>query len=206
MPTKFTVDGGTEAEYYTPEEVTAREEAAAKAAEEKFKPITDELGKTKDELAQERKFRAEQAQNFKRLRDMTPEEKKDLTPADIESRRIAEENADELKRLKEERDTETKTRAEKLKENAIKHWSGTDADLKKKLEENWDLINLKSTDEETAAQRAEMAMNMTGLRKNNPLRQNWNGEASKKGIEDNFKDSERGKSADKLIGDIKFNN
>lgn len=209
MPQKFAVDGGAESEFYTPEEVTAREtaarEQAQKEAEEKFKPIVDENTKTKEELAQERKFRAEQAINFKKLRDMTPEEKKELSPADIESRRIAEQNAEELQRIKEERETETKTRAQKLKENAIKHWAGEDADLKKKLEDNWEIINIKATDEDTAAQRAEMAMNMTGMRKNNPLRQAWNGDAPKKGIEDNFKETERGKAADKLIGDIKFN-
>lgn len=203
MPQKITVEGN-EMEVYTSEELTAREQAAAAAIEEKYKPVVEENTKTKGELAQERKFRAEQAINFKKLRDMTPEEKKDLSPTDIENRRIAEQTADELTQLKKEKEDDAKIHSEKLKTNAIKRWAGEDADLKKKLEDNWEIINLKATDEDTAAQRAEMAMNMTGLRKNNPLRQSWSGDAPKKGIEDNFKETERGKAADKLIGEIKF--
>lgn len=206
MPQVIQKDDGTEMEVYTADEYTAVKtagETAAKTAKDEADVARKEAETAKAEATRIARLHADQANNFKRYKDMTEEEKAKLTSNEVEARKIAEAAEDRARALEDSYNKDKEVAVTALKMKALAKYSAGDDELKKKLEENWDLINIKGTDEDTINRRAEMAFNMTGTKRNNPLRQSWSGDAPNKGGE-KFGDTERAKTVDKLIGEIKF--
>lgn len=183
---------GKEIEVFTPEEVEAQKQEALKSVQE-------ELDKTKRVIS-------EKNENFKRYKDMTEQEKEMYSAGELEARRLAEAAEARAQALEEQYNKDKKAVFDKAKEGRIARYAGGDEALKKEIEANFELINLEGADEETAKRRVDLAFNMTGKGKINPLTQDYGrGEAPKqKDTTEKFAESDKGKEGMKQIGEIKF--
>lgn len=202
MPFKIQPDdGGEEKEVYGADEFQAvqKEAAEAKAQAEAMRTQADEARKAAEDA---KRVAAEQTQNFKKLRDMTEEEKSKLTADQISVKAQAEAAEARAQALEERWNNETKSRVEKAKEKSLAAFHRGDAELKKKLEENYELVKLEGTDEDTIARRAELAYNMlgTGKPRINPLTQSFSGEAPNALTDEDFSKTERGQAALREMG------
>jgi len=126
---KFTDDEGKEQEIemeYTPEQI---EELKTKAEESTTK-IAD-LSKSIEEKEVEMEKLREKDNNFGKFRQKTEEEKKEFEEGLKGDMKAVYE---EVKDLREERDTEKKKRFDSAKENILKQLAGDNDDLKKSIE------------------------------------------------------------------------
>ena len=183
--------------------------SAAEVEAEKTKIAEEYAAKEanlKAEIEKSQKVLAEKTENFRRLNDMTEKEKEGFTAKEIEIRRMAEQAEDRAKALETQYQNDTKARADLAKEKAIAKFAGDSADIKQKLADSWDLINLSGTDEATIEKKASLVFNMVtgGSHTPNPLTQEFSGEApavrAAKAAEDEFLKSEKGQSALKAMG------
>lgn len=120
------------------------------------------------ELETARKFQAEQAQNFKRLRDMTDDEKSKLSASEIESRTRAEKLEADIESLKGSIDSDKQKAFNDAKEAALKKFSGGDKALREKIEQNMGVLTIADPTElvRSAAAIAGVVVNNGGV---NPL-------------------------------------
>jgi hypothetical protein len=200
---KIENDEGKEIEVFTAEEVAAREKAAGEAV---GKTEGEKNAALQAELEKARRVLSEKTDNFKKLHEMTEEEKSKMSAAQIESAKRMEAAETRASALEEEIKKDKTTRSDKAREKALARYSGTDEKVKEKLVENYKLINLPEGDEDEINRKVEAAWNMMGVGKPkvNPLNQSWQGDAPNKGSSENFAESERGKAALKNMGELKF--
>lgn len=198
MPITKVNDAGVEETFYTPAELAAREAELTAQFTEKEKTYQTEIEK-KDKVL------AEKTENFKKLRDMTEQEKSQLTAQQIVDRKIAEEAMDRAKAVEDLYKSDTEARANSKKTALIEKLSGGNAELKQKLTDSWDVINIPGTDDASIEARATGVFNYVtgGVHAPNPLTQGFSGEApsviaAKK--EDEFINSEKGKAALSAMG------
>ncbi len=189
---------GVEETFYSPAELEAAKKADADAFAERETNY-------KTEIEKRDKVLAEKTENFKRLRDMTEQEKEKLTAAEIEARKIAEAAEDRAKAVEDLYKTDTEKRADAAKRSTIAKLSGGNAEIAKKMEDSWAIINMPGTDDETIAARGAAVFNMVtgGTHNPNPLTQPFGGEspaqiAAKK--DEEFYKSEKGQAALKAMG------
>lgn len=188
---------GEEVEVFTQEELEAQKIEAQKA-------IQDELTSIKGEYDKLQRIHAEQATNFKRLRDMTEEEKAKLSAEQIELRKMAEKAMEENEALKGSLENERKTALEQKKESLIKGIVGDDAELRTKLESEFGALSETLSLED----RVKKAAVLVGVNPNpvNPLYMGMNGEAPKskdpKDEKEEFLTSERAKQAMEYMNKI----
>jgi hypothetical protein len=198
MPITKLNDAGIEETFYTPAELEEAKQAEAAAFAEREKTLQAELDK-------ERRVSAEKTENFKKLRDMTEAEKSQMTAQQIADRKIAEEAMDRAKAVEDLYKSDTEARANSKKSALIDKLSGGNAELKQKLTDSWDVINIPGTDDASIEARATGVFNYVtgGVHAPNPLTQGFSGEApsavaAKK--EDEFINSEKGKAALSAMG------
>lgn len=162
-------DPDKEIEVFTPEEMAAKE-AEIKAKE-------DALAAASADLEKERRVSAEKSDNIKRLRDMTEEEKSKMTQEQINAQKLAEQAADEAKQAREELAKERADKETAQKEVLISRFAGQDPELRKKLEDNFNIID--SGKEPDMGKRMAAAAAMSGIQVNpqNPLTQEFFGSA-----------------------------
>jgi uncharacterized protein YukE len=206
MPITITTDEGKEMEVFTPEEVEQQKAEATRLAEEakqSAESIKAEAEATKAEVERLKTVIADKNENFKRYKDMTEEEKAKFSSEQIETLKRIDETESKYSQLKEEYDNDKKSRIESFKSRTITEMALGNDDLIKKIEENFNLINLEGSTEEVIKKKVELAYNMLGEEKpkNNPLRQSWNGESPKMD-KDDFDNSEKAKQIDSAIGEI----
>lgn len=190
---------GQEMEVFTPEEV------AAKAAEIETAKNVEIEAKNK-EIETLKRVSAEKTDNFKKLNEMTEEERGKMTAAQIEDRKRIETAESEVRRMKEERDADTQMRIKNDTEAALSKFHGGDEKLKEALEKNFKIINLEGNDTATIQERARMAAAMEAGKtgRANPLMAPMNGSAPTirdKGRTEKFLESDKGKAALKMMGE-----
>lgn len=158
-----------EIEAYTTEEVEQQKQAAIASAQGEWETKHKTL---EEELAKERKFRAEQTQNFKLLRDMTEEEKAKLTAEQIESRKIAEQATQEVQSLRASIDAERKANEDAKRESLIESFTGGNAELRAKLEAELPNVAIEDVEKKMIA-----AAKLAGLygERSNPIRSGIHG-------------------------------
>lgn len=188
---------------YTQEDIEAQKaEAIAnvqKEWEEKHKL-------TEEELAKERKFRAEQATNFKLLKNMTEEEKAKLTAEQIEARKIAEQALEENKTLKDRWEAKEKQDAETKKESVIQSIVGNNKELRAKLEAEFANVAIEDVEQKVIA--AAKLAGLYGAQNGNPLRSPMGGGSPPSNFtrkDDDkaaFFESEKGKAAMDIISKL----
>lgn len=186
---KVEIDG-VEQEVFTAEEMAAKEKEAedARAESAKHKRVADE-----------------QTQNFKRFHDMTEEEKQGFSEKELQLKIQLDKEATAREALEKDiKDRHDKEFAS-LKEKTLASWHRGDAELQKKLEENWLLVNVEGTDENAVTTRARLAARMSGINtdKPNPIVQHFSGDApalSEKNRKETFLGSDRAKAAMRRIG------
>lgn len=188
-------DPDKEIEVFTPDEVAAKDAAMA----EKETALATANG----ELEKERRVSAEKSDNIKRLRDMSDEEKSKLSQEQIEQRKIAEKALDEAESAKAELKKEREEKENLKKENFLERFSGGNADLRKKLEENFNIID--SGKEPDLEKRMGAAAAMAGINMNpkNPLTQEIFGQApteKQKSEKDDFLKGDKAAAAFKAMG------
>jgi len=199
MPFKVEVEG-KEVEGFYPEEVEARVQEAIKPHMTAAETAKADAEAARAEAEKYKRVSMEKTENFKRYKDMTEEEKGKLTAEQTEA--IKRADAAEAKAAEAEaKVTEFTTKSlESLKNKIIREKSGGDADLQKKLEENWNLINLEGNDEETFQKRGDLAFNMLGLAKpkTSPFNRMGLGDAPPvKG--EKFTETDKGKAAEAVL-------
>lgn len=164
---------GEEIEVYTPDEIAEKEQliatkeeelAAALAEAEKYKAVS-----------------AEKTENFKKLNELTQEEREALTANQIAEMKRNEALEAEIEALKTQISGKEQQELEYNKAQELKKYYGTDEELKAKLEENWELVNITGVDIESIQRRAQLAAAMTGVTEStsNPLHTSLNGSAPK---------------------------
>ena len=187
-------DPTKEIEVYTQAELTERE--TAKDAE---------IQAAKAEAEQLRKVTNEKTENFRKLHEMSAEEKAGLSAEKIEAMKRAEAAEAKVTALEERYNTDTQRRIETDKETALARFHGGNAELKKVLEENYAMINMEGTDTETIQKRAQAAVNMYNgaIRGQNPLTASYSGGSPVHKEQTNsqeFQQSEKFKAARRAMG------
>lgn len=188
-------DTGEENEYYTADEIQAAE--AAKTAAE---TAAAESNAKYENL---NKLHSSQAENFKRYKDMSEDEKSALSAEKTETlKRIeaAEDIANKANAKLAEKET---AEAETKKNSLVSKYTGNDKDLAAKFTEKYDGLESIADPE----QRAVAAAALAGIGVNvqvNPLHQRYNGEgpqASKAKTErDEFLASDKGQAGLAAMG------
>lgn len=188
MTIKHIDEDGNEIIAYTQEEVDARAAEAAKAKEDELVPEIEKL----------KKVSAEKTEHFKKLNEMTEEERQAHSVNEINILKRNEMLEGELATIKEtltQKETREKNEA---KENAFTGICGEDADLRKSIEDNYAVLaGMPETTPSEIKARAEKAATLAGITvdKVNPLYVNIHGEAPthKEGKE--FVETDKGKDA-----------
>ncbi len=147
MPIKvLDPETGVETEVYTAEEVASQKAAIQAAADAKIAENEAHL-----------KTKLNEFQQGKTATELEKEAEKNKNAAEIaEAKRIATEAATTVA-------ASEARRLEGLKKMAISSVVGQDAELTKKLEDAWGMINMDTKDEADFLKKAEMAANMAGL-------------------------------------------
>lgn len=188
-------DPTKEIELYTRAELTERE--AAKDVE---------IATAKAEADALRKVSSEKTENFKKLNELTAEEKGALSAEKIEAMARAEAAEAKLAGLEEKYNTDTQNRIKTDKETALAKFHGGNTDLKKVLEDNYELINITGTDTESINQRAQKAVEMYNgsVGRQSPLTASYSGGApvhKDATRTEDFLKSDKAKSALKAMGE-----
>lgn len=197
MPVKTTLEDGTEYDAPTAEEIAAKdtEIATAKADAETARA----------EATEARRVAAEQTQNFKKVNEMSAEDKARFTAEQLEIIKRAESAEAKAVALETQINTDTTKRIDNDKANALAKYHGGNTELKKKLEENYAIINIEGTDTETINKRAKLAADMIkgDMGFSNPLFAHMNGGSPRSKDHtrtEEFLKSEKGQKAAKLMG------
>jgi len=187
---------GEEIEVFTKEEV---DEKTSTLAEKEA-----EIEKLQKEYEALQKVSAEKTENFKKLNEMTAEEREAMSANQIEIFKRNEKLEDEINLLKSKVDTKSQQEIAEKKNALLSQFAGEDEELKKKLEESWDLLNIDGVDNETLARKAELSASMVGITRSdkNPLRTPMYGEAPqlKQTTQSQAKVDEAEKIADRALG------
>lgn len=189
---------GQEIEVFTSEEMASH-------VTEKLTPLQEEAKKAREEADNYKRVAAEQTQNFKKLNEMSADEKAQLTASQIEAIKRAEKAEADIAEIKNQSAEETKKRVAKDTEDALFKYHGGDAKLKEEIEKMFKLVAMPGDDTATIQERARLASSMyngsTG--RANPLTQPMNGgspahiEKSKK---EEFFASDKAKEAERRMG------
>lgn len=195
MPITIQNDEGQDMEVYTADELQAQKVAAA---EEAVKPITEEYTKLQ-------KIHADQAQNFKLLKNMTEEEKNKLSVSEIEQRKIAEKALEDNAALTARLDEKEKSEADQKREAAIRAYTGDDKDMRAKVEAHLEHLTIPDIAERVAAAATLAGIKVESI---NPLNQPMSGQPPMQRKEDEatqkdeFFKSEKGKAAQAMIDQL----
>lgn len=146
---------GQEIEVFTPAEIEARD-----------KVKDDELAQAREDAEKYKILSDEKTQNFKRLNEMTVEEKAALSADKIAAIQRAEAAEDRVKALEEAHSTDTQNRIKTDTEKALEKYHGGNEKLKEALEANFKMINIEGTDTASIEERARLAASME-MGKNN---------------------------------------
>ena len=170
MPMIVTDSNGNDIEVFTPEELASKEAEIKKSLEETI----EQERLAKEEL--ERKM-SEQAFNFKKLRDMTEEQKKSYSAKEIELLSQVETTQNELEEFKRKTEEREMARINSTTENFIKSITGGNDELSQKIRENMNMLNIQVTTEDDIYLKVEKAAAMAGIVKQNPLTAHYGGSA-----------------------------
>lgn len=150
MSTKITDDQGNEFEVYTAEELKAQADAAVAAREAVLKTEHDKVLADKDAHV------AQKLAEFQQANKGVDAEKDAVKLLAEDAKRIAEEAKTSIAKAEGEALT--------VKKNYwIRSIVGDDPELTKKIQDNYDLINLPATNDKEISERVQRAVNMAGI-------------------------------------------
>lgn len=178
-------------------DVFTAEEMAAKNAE---------LDTTKEEVEKYKRVSAEKTEHFKKLNDLTEEEKKQFTARDLENMARNEANEKKIQDLTDQISGDAQKRLDRDTAAALAKYHGGDEKLKAALEANFNMINMEGNDTATIEERARLAASME-IGKNNeshaPLTAAMRGGGSpapRNNGDKPFTDTDKGKAAMSQMG------
>lgn len=193
MPVNIKGDDGEEKTLYTPEE---------------YQDLERQKGEFETKAQELERLNAEKTQNFKKLNDMTEAERAKFSAKEIENMKRMEATETELATTKERLAEKEQNEITSKRSAAFARFAGSDAELLKKIQENYDLLEkLDETNPETFKTRVEKAAQMSGITTQgfNPINSYWEGAAPSqqkpKDSKEEFMKSERAKDALKAMGD-----
>ncbi len=143
---KIKDENGVEIEVLTPAEAEAQNKIALDKAQAEF----DAKMKEKDEHVEKKLKEFETGKTAQELKDIETNRKIE------EAKKIAEDAGKTIVEAEARR-------VSSLKNNAITRFVGEDAELKKKFEENWALVNIETKDDADFLKKAEIVAKMTGI-------------------------------------------
>lgn len=162
MPIKVVQDDGTEVEAYTADEVTARETAKAEEAKAAVrKQVEDEFGAKLSEKDQEietqRRLIQSKGKSIDDLKKIAEDKEQKFSETE---RTLAQLQLDAQQRI-EQAEGEKKASLDRKRAALISEVSGGNKEIEKKLTDNYALINLAETDEDSIKARLQSAMKLT---------------------------------------------
>ncbi len=190
MPITQVIDG-EEVTLYSPEEV---------------EQINAEKSAVEAENAELKRLNKEKTDNFRKLNQMTEEEKAQFTDKELENRRIIEQLQEENEKLKTNLTEKEKNAIESDRANVIKKYVGDNEDLKAKFLEQYQFVNIAEDSKENIEKRAELTAKLAGIEipeSFDPTQAYWNGDAPRPLAGDNpqaFLESDRAKQALDAMG------
>lgn len=146
---------GEEVEVYTKDEFDTQNTALKEAGEA--------LTASQEALEKAGKVSAQKTENFKRLNEMTEDERAALKANEVSLFKQNEMLEDKLNTMESKLDEDAKTSLQGKKDALLKKYHNGDEDSKKLLEQNWDLVSLEGVDNDTLAKRAELAASMSKI-------------------------------------------
>lgn len=198
MPQIITQADGTELEVYTKEEVTETQ---------------NKIGILEAEMENLRKTNGEISVNFKRYRDMNDEEKSMLSESEKQANIQMGILQDQVNEMKKQAEADKALRLTNLKEAVLNKFCQGDKEMREKMTQGWDLVNIDVVDERTAFERGRIAFAASGGilsdSQKNPLFMDLSGDAptkvpgpkeTRKEKAEEFITSERGKAAQAAMG------
>lgn len=165
-----------------------------------------ELAASKSEIEKLQRVSAEKTENFKKLNEMTEEERAAFSAKEIENMKRVEAAEAKAAALEATMNQSTQERIKSDTDAALFKYHGGDEKLKAALEANFKVINLEGTDTATLNERARLSAAMeagkTGNR--NPLYAPMSGGSPRvveKSKTEEFMKSEKAAEALKRMGD-----
>lgn len=192
MPITHVIDG-EEVTLYTPEEMEA---------------ANAEKARLEAEYAELQKVSREKTDNFKKLNQMTEQEKEQFTARELENRAMIEKLMEENEQLKTNLTEKEKNEIETNRNKVISEIVGNNEELKTKFLEKYSIVNIEEKDIDSMRMRAVAAAKLAGIEMPdhgfNPTQQMWNGDAPRplKGDTQSFLQSDRAKAALEAMGDV----
>lgn len=193
----------------TDEEIEALK-ADPDALVNKLKETTGALQKTnaeKEEIAKKltesEKNREFQAQNFKKFRDMTAEEKELLSEKEKELLIRQEKLEEEREKDKQEREKWQTDQIKKIENRFVKQLSGGDEKVAEKILFHYNRLSDKADDEETIEQKMNDAYRLLGDDRPDPLRRAISGRGSAPDVKaksSDFSETDEGKGLGGALG------
>lgn len=168
MPITHKLDDGTETTLYTQEELAEKDQAIASRDAE-----LEDLRKQKEKLEI---VTREKTENIRKLRDMTEQEKEQMSQAELENRKYIEKLEQELESERSNRTEREKKETERLRNSVIAGYVGEDIELKKKFLDEYNIIAIEETDIDSIkarAFRAAKALDISPGSNYNPVNAYW---------------------------------
>lgn len=187
---------GTEEELYTPDEYKALQD-------EKDALATEKTALEERALKAER-VSAEKTENFKKLNEMTDEEKSKFTAAQLEDRKRIEAVEARNAELESKLTDKEKGEIESAKTKGFNK-AGDNVELKTKLQANYDMLGLPEDTPANVELRMQKAWEITAATSgSNPINDVWDGAAPQmkkdKDEKEKFIESDKGKAALDAMG------
>lgn len=198
MTVKFTdPESGEEKEYYTADELAAKDTEVASAA-----AAAAEANRKYDDL---QKIHASQAENFKSYKNMTEEEKSQLSAEKTEMLKRIDEAASAAEAANAKLALKEEAEANAQKSALVQKYTGGDKDLAAKFEEKFETLSGVADMGERAQAAAVLAGIGTQSQQFNPLNQQFNGESPQlrksNGEKQEFFESDKGKAGLEMMKD-----
>lgn len=149
MPTTIKDENGEEVTYYTEEDIAEERAKIEEDFEGKLKEKDEYIKEKLDQFVQGKK-KAEET--------MTEAEKRDA-----EWQEKLEEAKKEVEQVKQMSQQERDSRLNDLKTVMFEQYGGSDEDVRKKLDEAYEIINIEATDAEGVRKRVEAAARYAGV-------------------------------------------
>lgn len=180
-------------------------EEEIKAMKEENERLKTQITEKDERITTLEEISRTQSTNFKKLKDMTQKEKEALSEAELENRKLFEQQQEELENLKKALGEKTEKDKQEKIDKFVNTYAGTDEAKKAKIREQYARLTDPEDSEEQIAKKVTDAVRLAGLPVGSPegVITAHNGGAGKPAdttTEDGFSKTEEGKTMANMLG------
>lgn len=169
---------GEDETFFTQDDMNAKEAERANLEKEK--------GTLSEELAKKEQVLREKSQNIdqlRKLKDMSEDEKAQMTQSELENRKMIENLQDTLEKTQQQLTDKEQKEISRERDILIGALVGDDEKLKTAFLEEYKLVNIEEKDADSVRLRVNKTARLLGIQTNeeyvSPLQQYWDGDAPK---------------------------